>query len=190
MISETKTGSSLCSSQFHLEGYPKTCRSNRNANESDILILIREDIPSTFLISNLSIEGSFVEINLWKKVCLLCCCRNPKKNVIVNYSNFISRSPNLQLIYYYGWFQCTSKRCHYENFLSDLLFQKYCQRKDLFQKSNKSNLHWLDRTDRPISFQESEVVETALTDFQTMKLTVIMVFWSKQKPKVVCYIKY
>ena len=45
-------------------------------------------------------------------------------------------------------------------------------------------------TNRPKSFQESEVIETGLSDFHKMSLTVMKVFYNKQKPKIFQYRKY
>ena len=45
-------------------------------------------------------------------------------------------------------------------------------------------------TNRPKSFQESEVIETGLSDFHKMSLTVMKVFYNKQKPKIIQYSKY
>ena len=45
-------------------------------------------------------------------------------------------------------------------------------------------------TNRPKSFQEPEVIETGLSDFHKMILTVKKVFYNKQKPKIVQYRKY
>ena len=67
LISETKIDSSFPSFQFHLEGYVTSYRFDRNANDGGILLYIRENISSTLLISDLSIEGFFVEIRLRKK---------------------------------------------------------------------------------------------------------------------------
>ena len=40
-------------------------------------------------------------------------------------------------------------------------------------------------TNRPKSFQEPEVIETGLSGFYKMSLTVIKVFYNKQKPKAI-----
>ena len=45
-------------------------------------------------------------------------------------------------------------------------------------------------TNRPKSFQESKVMETGLSDFHKMSLTVMKVFYNKQKPKISQYRKY
>ena len=47
--------------------------------------------------SDLSIEESFAEIRLMKKTWLLCSSYNPKKNVIANHLNCISRNLDSQL---------------------------------------------------------------------------------------------
>ena len=45
-------------------------------------------------------------------------------------------------------------------------------------------------TNRPKSFQNSEVIETGLSDFHKMSLTVMKVLYNKQKPKIIQYRKY
>lgn len=43
---------------------------------------------------------------------------------------------------------------------------------------------------RPISFQESEVINTGLSNFHKMSLTIMMMFNNKQNPKVIQYRKH
>ena len=45
-------------------------------------------------------------------------------------------------------------------------------------------------TNRPISIQESEVIETGLSDFHKMSLTVLKVCYKKQKSKIIQYRMY
>ena len=45
-------------------------------------------------------------------------------------------------------------------------------------------------TNRPKSFPESEVIETRISNFHKMSLTVMKVFYNKQKPKIIQYRKY
>ena len=65
LISETKIDSSFPTAQFQI-GYT-TYRLNRNANGGGILLYIREDIPSTLLNFDMSIESFYIEINIGKK---------------------------------------------------------------------------------------------------------------------------
>lgn len=45
-------------------------------------------------------------------------------------------------------------------------------------------------TNRPKSFNESEAIETGLSDFCKISLTVMKVFYIKQKPKFIHYKNY
>ena len=60
MISETKLDESFPSSQFFLHGYSVPFRFNRNGNGGDILLYIKDDIPSKLLSMNKNIERFFV----------------------------------------------------------------------------------------------------------------------------------
>ena len=55
LISETKIDSSFPTAQFKIEGYT-TYRLDRNSNGVGILLYVREDIPSTFLNTELFAE--------------------------------------------------------------------------------------------------------------------------------------
>ena len=72
LISKTKIGSSFPTKQSQIEGYT-TYRLGRNANGGDILLYIREDIPSTLLNFDMSTEKFSIEINMRKKKWFLVC---------------------------------------------------------------------------------------------------------------------
>ena len=91
LISETKIDSSFPTAQFQIEGYT-TYRLDRNANGGGILLYIREDIPSTLLNFDMSIESFFIEINIRKKKWLLVGTYNPNKNLISNHLKEIGKN--------------------------------------------------------------------------------------------------
>ena len=66
LISETKIDSLFPAAQFQIEDYT-TYRLDRNANGGGILVYIREDIPSTLLNCDMSIESFCIEKNIRKK---------------------------------------------------------------------------------------------------------------------------
>ena len=45
-------------------------------------------------------------------------------------------------------------------------------------------------TNRPKSFQDSMVIETGLSDFHKMCITVMKMYYSKQKPTIIHYRKF
>ena len=67
MISETKLDPSFPTGQFHIHGFSEPYRFDRNSSGGGILLYIREDIPSKLILTKLTIEGFFSEINLRKK---------------------------------------------------------------------------------------------------------------------------
>ena len=91
LISETKIDSSFPTAQFQIEGYT-TYRLDRNANGGGILLYIGEDMPSTLLNSDMSIESFYIEINIRKKKWLLVGTYNPNKNLISNYLKEIDKN--------------------------------------------------------------------------------------------------
>ena len=191
LISETRIDSSFLSVQFYLQGYATPNRIDRNANGGVILMYIREDIPSKLLNTDLSIEYFFVEIRLRKKTMLLCSSYNHKKSLITNHLNCIGR--NLD-----------SQQGQYETFIlmgnfNDATAKDFCQiygRKNIVKDKtcfkNPINPTCIDLiiTNRLKSFQESYVIEIGLSDFHKMSLTVMKVFYSKQKLKIIQYRKY
>ena len=69
--------------QFQIEGYT-TYRLDRNTNGGGIFLYIREDISSTLLNSDMSIDSFSIEINIRKNNWLLVSTTNPNKNLISN----------------------------------------------------------------------------------------------------------
>ena len=67
MISETKLDPSFPTGQFHIHGFSEPYRFDRNSSGGGILLYIREDIPSKLILTKMTVEGFFVEINLRKK---------------------------------------------------------------------------------------------------------------------------
>ena len=92
MVLETRLASSFPQVQFRIEGYTSPFRYDRNSYDVDILLFIREDIPTKIIsITPLKgFEGIFVELNFRKIKILLCCSYNPDKNLISIISYLIS----------------------------------------------------------------------------------------------------
>ena len=75
MISEKKLDDKFANGQFLIDGFNEPIRLGRNKNGGSILLFIREDIPTNVLsFATFPIKGFFIEINLYKKKWILCCC--------------------------------------------------------------------------------------------------------------------
>ena len=69
--------------------------------------------------------------------------------------------------------------------LKHLIKDKTC-----FKNPTKPTCIDLIITNRPKCFQDSVVIETGLSDIQKISATVIKMYYTKQKPSIVRYIKF
>ena len=196
MISETKIDESFPKGQFLIKGFNEPFRLDRDRHGGGILLYIREDIPAKLLlVENMPTECFFVEINLRKKKWLLCCSYNPHRNGIKHHLEVLGRDLDLY-----------SSR--YENIivLGDLNVEKtdpsldeFCVRYNLRSLikeptcyKNPENPTCIDLilTNSPRSFQNSCVIETGLSDFHKMIVTVMKATFQKLPPRIINYRDY
>ena len=137
------------------------------------MLFIREDIPSKFLAAEDSpTEGFYVEINLRKKLWLLCCSFNPKKSNIRAHLECLNKNLALFLLKYerfvvLGDFNVCVEDSSVSEFwdthkLRSLIREPTCYK-------NPENLFCIDLilTSRPCSFHNSCMFETCFSDFHT-----------------------
>ena len=193
IITETKLDNSFPSGQFLLHGYSEPFRFDRNQFGGGLLV--REDKPCSILnIKQLTIEALFIEINL-KKKWLLCCSCNPHKNLIVAHLREIqvaldvlsSKYENIIII---GDFNSEPKESAMIDFCQPCKMEHLINNFTCYKNPNKPTCIDLMLTNKPRPFKNSSVLETGLSDFHKMTLTVIRAHFVKQTPKVVYYCDY
>ena len=190
MICETKLDSSFPRAQFHIHGFGEPYRFDRNGKGGGILLYIRDDIPSKLIESKMTIEGLFVEINLRKKKWLLCCSYNPKKSLISNHLQEIGN--NLDLLsskfdnyLLMGDFNSEPNEPAISDFCEIYNTKKIMKEKTCFKNPENPTCIDLILTNRPSSFQDSTVIETGVSAFHEMCVTVIKIYHCRQKPSVI-----
>ena len=194
LISETKIDSSFPTAQFKVEGYT-TYRLDRNSNGGGILLCVREDIPSTLLNTELLIEGFCIEINIRKNKWFLVCTYNPNKNLISNHlkeigknlDNYSSKYDNFILL---GDLNSEPTESAVRDFCQIYGCKNLIKDNTCFKNLEKPSCIDLIITNRPKSFQNSMTLETGLSDFHKMTLTVMKIFYKKQKPTIITYRSY
>ena len=80
IITETKLDDTFPVSQFHIDGFSKPYRLDRNRNGDGVIIYMREDIPSKILTKHVlptDIEALFIELNFRKCKWLLSGIYHP-----------------------------------------------------------------------------------------------------------------
>ena len=162
------------------------------------LLLYIKDISSRLLTDHRlpdSVEFLFTEINIRNKKWLLCCSYNPNRNNISNHishlskclDNYISHYDNISFL---GDFNSQPSENYVNDFcnvynLSNLVKEPTCCK-------NPDNPSCIDLllTNRPNCFQSTMTMETGITDFLKMVITVLIFFYKKQKPKLIHYRNY
>ena len=196
MISESKLDSSFPVTQFLISGFSSPYRIDRNCNGGGILVYIRDDIPSKVLKDyNVSVEGIFIELNLNKKKWLICCSYNPNKNSIKTHLSelgsgldlYSSKYDNFLLM---GDFNAEPKEPSMSEFLQLYNLKNLINTPTCYKNPVKPSCIDLILTNRPKTFHSSCAIETGLSDFHKMTVSVMKTYFQKQEPKIVCYRDY
>ena len=184
MITETKLDDSLLTKQFNIEGY-YTFRLDGNEYRGGILLYVRDDIPSKFIpMKNSFIEGFFIELNLRKKKCVLCCTYKPNRSFIFDHLSTIGNNIDPLLANFENFFLMGDLNVEsYNGFLKE-----FC---DLYNLKNLIKVPTCFKNpDFPtsidimlstsyISFHNSCATETGLSDFHKMLATVMKSHFQK-----------
>ena len=102
MVSETKTDDSFLVRNFIIEGFSTLYRLDRDSNGGDIVLYLREDIPSNLLPTDEKshIKSFNVEQNLRNEKWLISCSYNPNKTMICNHLDVLNTYLDLHSITY------------------------------------------------------------------------------------------
>ena len=193
IVTETKIDESFPTSQFIIPGFTSPCRFDRTKDGGGILVYIREDIPSKLLnISSISsdIECLGIKVNLRKVRWLVICSYNPHKNNISNHLENLSKLLNRNLSQYERFLGIGD----FNSEITEFAMKIFC---DIYHLKNLVNLPTccknplkpscmdLFLTNCSRSFQDTQVIETGLSDFHKMKM-----FFSKQKHETIFFRNY
>ena len=140
-------------------------------------------------------EYFFVEINLRKKKWLLCCSYNPHKNSISTHIDFLRReldlhSSNYENFIFLGDFNSEMTDKNLKDFCNLYLLKNLIKKPTCFKNPENPKTIDLILTNRPRSFCNSDTLETGLSDFHKLTVTVLKMFFKKQSPNVISYRNY
>ena len=152
------------------------------------------DIPlKLLLVEENLIEGFFVEINLRnKKKSLLSCSYNPKKTSLSNHIVELSKSLDLfttkyELLLFLDDFSMGMENSSIKTFCRNFNLTSMINKPTCYKNPDKSTCIDLILTNCPGSFQNSCVIETDLSDFHKMIVTVMKTSNRKIEPRVINY---
>ena len=96
MISETKIDESFPKGNFLIEGFSIPYRLDRDSKGGEIMLYVKEDIPSNLIaFEDKPIESLFIELNLQNTKILINCSYNPHKSEIKKHLTALRNSLDL-----------------------------------------------------------------------------------------------
>ena len=196
MISETKIDASFPTRQFSIEGFSSPYRLDRDGYGGGILVYVREDIPSKLIpIKDSAIEGFFLEINMRKKKWLMCFSYNPSMNQISKHIESIgktldvisSKHDNILLI---GDYNADISNNFLKDFCDLYNLKNLIKVPTCYKNPDKPSSIDVMLTNVHRSFCNSCSIETGLSDFHKMTISILKTDLKKKKPKIITYRDY
>ena len=198
VVFETKNDMSFPTSRFVIQGFAAPFRLDRTNTGGGILVYVRDDIPSKLLnISYVSfeIECLSIEINVCKTKWLLICSYSPHKNNISNHlmnlNKIIDRNSSCYDKYLcIGDFNSETSETALRNFFDLYKLKNLVSEPTCFKNPHNPSSIDLFLTNCSRGFQDAQVIETGLSDFHKMNLTVLKMYFTKQKHETISYRNY
>ena len=197
LISETKLDDSFPESQFLMEGFQLPFREDRTDRGGGLLLYVNEDIPCKRISVNFmsNIETIFLEINLKKRKWLLLGIYNPHKEMTNNFLTGIGHKLNELSLKYENIIilgDFNSEMCEdvMQVFCTTYNFKCLVKEPTCFKSINNPSCIDLILTNKSLYFQNTTVIETGLSDFHRLTLTVMKSTFQKQVPKILNYRNY
>ena len=196
LVSETKLDNTFPKPQFFLQGYSEPIRIDRTANGGGLLLYLRDDIPVKPLpLITGNIECIISEVTISKKKWLLVGTYNPSKTLISKHLSILETSlchylytnDNVLIL---GDFNSKMREEAMEDFCSIYNLKSLIKVPTCFKSTENPSCIDLMLTNRPHSFQNSTVIETGLSDFHLLTVTVLKTTFKKMPPKVIKYRKF
>ena len=198
-IQESKLDSSFPVTQFCIQGYSEPYRLDRNRDGGGVLIYVREDIPSKLLKKHKfteHVEGLFIEINLRKtKLLFFGGYRSEHPEYGLSKSEFLEqlrfgldKYSGYEKILVAGDLNIDNSEEIFQDFLFEQNFKNLVKEPTCYKSVENPSSIDVFLTNTPLSFQNT--VETGLSDFHKMVVTVMKTTFPKAQPKITYYRDY
>ena len=141
-------------------------------------------IPSTN-----NFEGFFVELNFLKKKIILCCFYNPHKINILSQLISLGETLDIQMTKYDNFLIAGDSYSELSESAMTYHLNNLVKSPTCFRNQKNSSCINLILTNCPKSFMNTKTVDTGLSDFRKLTLTVLKIHYEKPSPKIVTYIE-
>ena len=200
LISETKIDQSFPTNQFCIPGFSPPFRLDRTvhgAHGGGILMYLRADIPCKLLHCPYcsEIECLPIEVNISKKKWLVYGIYNPNKALIASHLSSLSKSidvhsPSYDNLLIIGDFNSEITESNLNEFCSLYNFKNLVKEPTCYKSLEKPSCIDLILTNNPKSFQDTMVIESGLSDFHKLTVSVLKTAFKKEPPNIISYRNY
>ena len=181
MITENKVDDSSPEQQFHIEGFNIPFRLDRNRHGGGLLLYVRNNLNAIFLKSYFfpdNIEAFFIEILLKSCKWLICCSYNPSRINAATHLGEIGKAldtcnrkyENRLLI---DDFNVEPNEANMKTLCNEYKLKSLNKEPTCFQNVNKPSCIDLFLTNNSKCFEDCLTLETGLSDFHQMIVTII-----------------
>ena len=198
MITETKLDDSFLASQLEIDDFNTPFRLDRNKDGGGILLCICSYIVasklSNYIFSN-DIEVFFIEINIKRHKWLICCSYNPNRIFVSGHLNHIAKgidtySKKYEKILLMGDFNIELKEANMTTFCNQYKLKILNEEPTCFKNFTSPSCIDLYLKNCPKSLRSTLTLETGLSDFHKLIVTILKVKHEKVPPKFIHYRGY
>ena len=195
LVTESKIDDTFPHGQFQVEGFARPIRLDRTRNGGGLIIFIRDDLTCKELKPRTlfpELECTFLEIRIRQCKWLIVVGYNPHKDGIRNFLEKIGTEldkliPNYENILMLGdWNSSVNEDCMKE-FCETYSLDNLIKEPTCFKSVDNPSSIDVILTNKKHCFQNSMVVETGLSDFHKMTMTVMREYFKKKDPIKITY---
>ena len=197
MVSETKIDDTFPVGNSVVDGFSTPYWLDRDSDGGGIMLYVREDIPSNLLATDEKnhIESFYAELNLSNEKWLINCSYNPNKSMTGNHLDALGTYLDLHSTTYekfliLGDFNVGIEEQHMKAFCDNYNLTSLIKQPTCYKNPNNPTCIDLILSNTPRSFQSTCVIETGLSDFHLMTLTVLKKSFRKFHPRLINYRSY
>ena len=164
--------------------------------EGGVILYVREDIPSNLIaFEEKPNESFFIEINLGNTKMLINCSYNPHKSEIKKHFTALrhsldSHSSKYDKVLILGDFNVGIEEANMQSFCESYNVKNLIKQSTCYKNPDKPTCIDLILTNVPRMLQSTWVIETRLSDFHLMTMTVMRKTFKKLIPRIISYRSY
>ena len=161
-----------------------------------VILYVREDIPSNLIaFEEKPNESLFIEINLRNTKMLINCSYNPHKSEIKKHLTALrhsldSHSSKYDKVLILGDFNVGIEEANMQSFCESYNVKSFIKQSTCYKNPDKPTCIDLILTNVPRMLQSTWVIETRLSDFHLMTMTVMRKTFKKLIPRIISYRSY